>query len=232
MNAWAIVSIVVAIVVLVLLLFLLIWILVVGPTNCTKSCARESSGTNVEIFRAPHASDYNISLEMTNASGSVGTMFGRLPLEAIDRVDLQRYQGTWYEIFRLPFAFQQGCGRAKAEYRFDSQSGTLSVTNSCDETGPGTVRVAKGTARPAPGTRITNQSIVSPAKFIVDFGSPFPPGDYWIFSLDPDYQYALVGSSDRQTLWLLSRQPVVPTSVRQYYSSIAYQLGFPIERLV
>lgn len=31
------------------------------------------------------------------------------PLEVVDKVDIDRYIGKWYEIARLPFSQQEGC---------------------------------------------------------------------------------------------------------------------------
>ena len=38
------------------------------------------------------------------------------PLQTVDRVDLDRYLGNWYEIARYPAWFQKGCTGATAEY--------------------------------------------------------------------------------------------------------------------
>ncbi|MFY8138488.1 MAG: lipocalin family protein, partial [Flavobacteriales bacterium] len=38
------------------------------------------------------------------------------PLETVDSVDLQRYQGTWYEIASFPQRFQKGCHCTSATY--------------------------------------------------------------------------------------------------------------------
>ncbi|VEI13067.1 outer membrane lipoprotein Blc [Trueperella bialowiezensis] len=33
---------------------------------------------------------------------------------------------------------------------------------------------------------------------------PFTSGDYWVLKLDPDYQIALVGTPNRENLWVLA----------------------------
>jgi apolipoprotein D and lipocalin family protein len=53
-----------------------------------------------------------------------------------------------------------------------------------------------------------------------------------VIALDSQYQYALVSGPDRGYLWILSRTPTIPESVKQEYLSIARDLGFPVEKLV
>lgn len=43
------------------------------------------------------------------------------------------------------------------------------------------------------------------SKLKVEFPGPLPVGDYWIFRLAEDYSYAVVGSPDYASLWILSR---------------------------
>ena len=38
------------------------------------------------------------------------------PPQTVDRVDLSRYQGTWYELARLPMFFQRNCAQSEAHY--------------------------------------------------------------------------------------------------------------------
>lgn len=38
------------------------------------------------------------------------------PPQTVDQVDLSRYQGTWYELARLPMFFQRNCAQAEAHY--------------------------------------------------------------------------------------------------------------------
>ena len=42
----------------------------------------------------------------------------------------------------------------------------------------------------------------------------------------------MVGSKDRKSLWLLSREKTMPEEVRKDYEAIAEAEGFPIEKLV
>ena len=51
------------------------------------------------------------------------------------------------------------------------------------------------------------------AKLAVTFFWPFE-GDYWILSLDPGYQWAIVGEPSGRYLWLLARTPRISPELR------------------
>jgi apolipoprotein D and lipocalin family protein len=126
------------------------------------------------------------------------------PPQTVERVDLERYAGLWYEIARIPNGFQDQCvGGVTAEYEL-RDDGRIDVINRC-VTSDGSVDEAKGLAR------IEDRE--SNAKLKVSFFSIFGwrPiwGDYWIIGLGDDYEFALIGSPDRKYGWILSREPQI-----------------------
>jgi len=48
----------------------------------------------------------------------------------------------------------------------------------------------------------------------------------------PDYSVALVGSPDRDYLWLLARQPQLDATVQEHYLAQARLQGFDLSRLI
>jgi len=120
------------------------------------------------------------------------------PLDVVEKVDLDRYSGRWYEIARYPNSFERGCVGVTADYT-PRADGRIQVVNTCFESSlDGPSREIRGSARVADKT--TN------AKLKVTFFWPFE-ADYWIIDLDEDYQYAVVGEPSRSFLWILSRTP-------------------------
>lgn len=125
---------------------------------------------------------------------------GRPPLEVVERVDIERYMGVWYEIAKYPNRFEQGCYAVTAEYSL-REDGTVRVFNVCRDSDGATVkRTIEGFARVADTT--TNAKLT--VYFFFPFGAP-----YWIIDLDEDYQYAVVGEPSRRFLWILSRTPAL-----------------------
>lgn len=144
------------------------------------------------------------------------------PLETVPEVDLERYQGEWYEIASIPQRFTKGCHCTTAEYRINPE-GYVEVYNSCRKNGPtGKVKDVKGKAFPVEGSRNS--------KLKVQFFWPFK-GDYWILELDPEYRHVMVGSPDRETLWFLSRTPTMEERTYERLYQLARAKGFPVEQL-
>ena len=144
------------------------------------------------------------------------------PLATVPSVDLDRYAGKWYEIAAFPQRFQKGCHCTTAEYKVIPE-GYVEVLNACRKNKPtGKISSIRGKAFVVPGS---NNS-----KLQVQFFWPFT-GDYWVLALAADYSYAVVGTPDRESLWILSRTPVMaPTLYAQLVEQIT-EKGFNAGRL-
>lgn len=118
--------------------------------------------------------------------------------ETVAHVDINRYMGLWYEVARFEQSFQKGCVGVTAEYTL-RDDGKVNVLNTCYE------NTLDGEKRDAEGKAYVKDKETN-AKLRVSFFWPFY-GDYWIFQLGEDYEYAVVGSPDRDSLWFLSRAP-------------------------
>lgn len=137
------------------------------------------------------------------------------------RVDLARYSGKWYEIASKPMIFQRGCLGTTAEYTAHPD-GSIKVENTCRKA-DGSIARAVGRAKVVPGS--------GNAKLKVNFFGPFW-GDYWVLALDEkDYRHALIGGSDRQYLWILSRTPTMDPVVFENLTAIARARGYDLSDL-
>ncbi len=68
------------------------------------------------------------------------------PMTTHGPVDLERYQGLWYEIARFPNRFEEGCAGVTAEYSLNAD-GTVKVVNTCRQGSvDGPVETAEGVA--------------------------------------------------------------------------------------
>jgi apolipoprotein D and lipocalin family protein len=121
---------------------------------------------------------------------------GTPPLPTVERVDLDRYVGRWYEVASLPNRFQAQC-MADTQARYRATGEDIEVVNRC--------RLADGTVESATGVaKVVADS--GNARLRVSFFRPFY-GDYWVLALAPDYRWVLVGEPRRQFGWVLSRTP-------------------------
>mgnify|MGYP001163047207 CR=1 FL=1 len=147
----------------------------------------------------------------------------------VGNVDLQRYQGIWYEQARLPMFFQRDCIRSEARYSL-LDNGNVEVVNRC-ETTSGEWKEARGEAEPQqPGS--TDRLWV---RFDNWFSNLFPgltKGHYWVLYLDQDYSVALVGSPDREFLWLLSRDVQLDAATRDRLLDEARKRGYDTGGLI
>jgi apolipoprotein D and lipocalin family protein len=150
------------------------------------------------------------------------------PVRTVDAVDLDRYLGDWFEIARFPTKFQRNCaGDVRTTYARRSD-GHVDVINRCRTADGGTVE-AKGVARIV-DTRTSAKLKVRFAPAVLSF-LPFVWGDYWILGLADDYSWAVVGSPDRDYLWILARTPGLDAERFTAALAVARANAFEIERL-
>lgn len=145
------------------------------------------------------------------------------------KVDLERYQGNWYEVARLPMFFQRDCQRSEADYRLQDD-GSMSVVNRC-ETYDGGKKQAEGRAVPQEQGRTDRLWV----RFDNWFSRLLPgvaKGHYWVLYVDEDYRHALVGSPDRENLWLLSRTPEIDAATRERLLDEARQRDYSLDELI
>ena len=150
------------------------------------------------------------------------------PVRTVASVDLQRYAGDWHEVARFPNRFQRQCvSDVRARYTI-RPDGRLDVLNQC-RTEDGAID-ASGEARVV-DSRTSAKLKVRFAPAALSF-LPFVWGDYWILGLADDYSWAVVGSPDRNYLWILSRTRELPMPVFTAAVDVARANGFDESRLV
>ena len=139
------------------------------------------------------------------------------PLSVQQVFSIEKYQGRWYEIARLPNKFEKGCRCATADYKL-LKNGKVSVLNQCKRNEK--LDQAKGKAW------ISNQA--EPAKLKVSFFWPFR-GDYQI--LYTNYKVALIGTPNRAYLWILARTPAISEAQKNKLLLMAQAQDFNTQKL-
>lgn len=136
----------------------------------------------------------------------------------IDSLDVNRYLGEWYEIARYDHRFERGMENTRAIYSM-RDDGMIDVINTGVKDGER--KESKGKAK------LTD----TPALLRVSFFGPFY-SDYRVMMLDADYQYALIGSGSDDYLWILSRKPLLPDTVKQQVIKEAQRRGYDTSKLI
>lgn len=151
-------------------------------------------------------------------------------LQVVSTVDLQRYTGKWYEIARLPNKFQKDCvGEVLATYTL-LEGSQLKVVNQCRKQN-GQLEQAEGKARLAdkngPNAKLEVRFAPAWLSWL-----PLVWGDYWIIELANDYSYAVVGTPDREFLWILARSPQLEEETFRRLIENAAAAGFDTAQVV
>ena len=141
----------------------------------------------------------------------------------IDSFELDSYLGTWYELARFDHSFERGLQGVTATYSM-RKDGKIKVENqgyrgSLDGKQSRAVGKAKFNPNGKPGQ-------LKVAFFLFFYG------DYFILELDPGYQWAIIGSSSDNFMWILSRTPQVEPELREKFLTLIKQRGYDTGKLI
>ena len=151
------------------------------------------------------------------------------PLRTVERVELDRYLGVWYEIARKPMFFENQCARDITATYTLNENGNVVVDNSCYSK-DGVFKQSIGEAfveNPPFNTKLKVSFLPEAVRWI-----PVARGDYWILKLDEDYQTVLVGEPSRKYLWVLSRSPDLSEEIINEYLNYAKSLGYELSDII
>jgi apolipoprotein D and lipocalin family protein len=141
------------------------------------------------------------------------------PLPTVQKVEIEKYLGTWYEIARYEHRFEKGCSDISATYSL-KENGEIDVLNQCTKNGE--LTVAHGRAHAVDATN---------AKLKVSFFWPFY-GNYWVLMLGENYEYAVIGEPKREYFWILSREKSLPETLQKQILEKLPTLGYEKEKLI
>lgn len=141
---------------------------------------------------------------------------------SVKEFDLNRYLGTWYEIARFPHSFEKDLIGVTATYSL-KENGRLKVLNQgYKKSFHGELKTANGKAK----------TTGIPGKLKVSFFLFFY-AEYNVLELDSlNYQWALIGSSTPDYLWILSRTPHIDQTLYNELTEKAKARGYEISKLV
>jgi len=134
---------------------------------------------------------------------------------------LDRFQGHWYEIARVPRDYDERCRDTVADYRLTGAN-SLEMRHSCwTGSGPQDIQNFRATA--------TVDDAAVPAKLSLQIGA-YSAG-YWVLDVGQDYEYAVIGHPSRTMLWILSRTPELDSALYAKALTLATGRGFDVGQL-
>jgi len=137
---------------------------------------------------------------------------------------LDRYLGNWWQVASIPQPYAEGCVRQSANYRSNNPE-LINITNFCYDGQGNVVRTIEGSGEVI--------STGGDPELIVNFpGTPQVDSvNYVIYSTDYNH-YAIVGSPDGSTLFLLTRSKQISQSFYDQLVRKAANMGLPVNQLV
>jgi lipocalin len=136
--------------------------------------------------------------------------------------ELEKYLGTWYEIARFPHNFEKNLEGVTATYSM-KKNGMVKVENAGYKNSlEGKFKTATGKAKYG-GESSTGYLKVSFFLFFY--------GDYFIMELEKNYQWALIGSSSPNYLWILSRDPQMDDELYNELTQKLIDRGYDLSKL-
>jgi apolipoprotein D and lipocalin family protein len=151
------------------------------------------------------------------------------PLQTVDKVQLDRYLGVWYEIARKPMYFENKCSRDITATYTLNENGNVSVTNRClSKDGQLQQSIGEAFVQNAPfNTKLKVSFLPEAIRWL-----SVARGDYWILKIDDDYQMVLVGEPRRKYMWVLSRSAQPDQAVVNEYLEYAKSVGYNLTDLI
>lgn len=150
------------------------------------------------------------------------------PVVAVPNIDLARYLGRWFEICRLPLKWEDAAASDITATYSQTADGRIRVENRClDKDGKPDRSIGLAVPQDASNAKLKVSFLPEYLRWI-----PFTQGDYWVLAIDADYTVALVGTPDREHLWLIARTAALPSEVVENYLAVAKTQGFDLGRLI
>ena len=144
-------------------------------------------------------------------------------LEPVKGFQVERYMGRWYEIMRLNHPYEGGLTNVSADYKL-MPDGKVEMVSRGYGVRSKVWMIVKNSA-----TFIVSKDI---ASLKMSFGGAPADDNYNVLFIDPAYRYAVVACDDRDSLWILSREPQLDKSILDSLIAKAKVWEYPTSQLI
>lgn len=144
-------------------------------------------------------------------------------MDIVSSVNLENYMGKWFEIARYPHRFERDLVGVTAQYRLMVNNRIEVINSGFKDSFDGVFKSVQGKAKPADDS---GRGWLKVSFFWFFYA------DYLILELDTlHYQYALVGSSTKDYLWILGREPFMERETLQMLLNKAEERGYHLNKI-
>lgn len=143
-------------------------------------------------------------------------------LETVQRFEVNKYLGLWYEIARIDFKHEKDLKNVTANYSL-KENGKIKVVNRGFNYVKNNWQEAEGKA--------TFRGAEDRGALKVSFFGPFY-SEYNVVMMEPEYENVLVFGKNTDYLWILSRKKSIPPTVKEKFIQYAAQYGYDLSRIV
>lgn len=158
---------------------------------------------------------------------AAGLMAASSAMTQVSSLDLERFDGRWFEIERSPNGIQKDCWRARIDLtRTRNRSYQVLVT--CTRTANGPVETLAASARPLDSS---NTRLRFTLRGLLSFGG-LAGQNYWVVDRDPEYRWAILALPDRSDWWIWHRNQTPSPAERARLVDRARALGLDTGRRV
>ncbi|MDJ0656226.1 MAG: lipocalin family protein [Xanthomonadales bacterium] len=155
-------------------------------------------------------------------AGCATTPRGLPPIDTVDQLDVDRFQGQWYVIANIPYFAERGNVASRVIYR-ERSDGRMDDLYYYRKAFDEEEKSMEGLAWIPDPAR--------PGELKTRFFWPFT-FDYLVIKLDPDYRYLAVAHPSRRYAWIMAREPEIPDEVFQDYLAAFSQQGYDASRIL
>ena len=155
-------------------------------------------------------------------AGTLSLLAGPALAQA-EAVDLDRFDGRWFEIVRNPNDVQKDCSRAQIDFTPQSRAGRYGIVVTCTRRPGGQIETLRANAR------VTDASTRAKFRFtltgLLSFGG-LAGQNYWVWDYAPDYSWAIMGLPNKSNWWIWHRSQSPSEATRARLIARARELGF------
>lgn len=143
----------------------------------------------------------------------------------VTTLDIDRFDGRWFEIMRSPNDLQKDCRRAQIDFTPQTSASRYSVVVTCTRRADGVVEILRANAR-VTGTRF-RMSLAG----LLSFGG-LAGQTYQVLDHAPDYGWAILALPNRSDWWVWHRNQGASEAERSTIMARVRALGLPASPVV